>query len=134
VVRRNPVTRVRARVLAADDHAPFLAVLREVLSATNQLEVVGEAPSGEAAVEMAAALEPDAVLIDVRMPGLGGVEAAEQIKACRPRTLVVLISATHPSELPANVANSSADAVVWKSELEPRLLDDLWLRHRAAAG
>jgi CheY-like chemotaxis protein len=89
----------RARVLAVDDHVPFLALLRDVIGSTGHLELVGEAQSGEAAVAAARELHPDMVLMDVHMPGLGGLAAAERIKADSPATLVVLISTTHPDEL-----------------------------------
>ena len=124
------------RVLAVDDHPPFLALLRDVVRATSRLVLVGEAESGERAVEAAHELHPDIVLIDVRMPGLGGIEATKRIKASRPATLVVVISTTHPDELPRDIEDSGADAVLWKSELQPKLLDEIWLRRRGqpAAG
>lgn len=118
------------RVLAVDDHPPFLALLRDVVRATSRLVLVGEAESGERAVEAAHELHPDIVLIDVRMPGLGGIEATKRIKASRPATLVVVISTTHPDELPRDIEDSGADAVLWKSELQPKLLDEIWLRRR----
>jgi DNA-binding NarL/FixJ family response regulator len=123
----------RARVLAVDDHPPFLAVLRDVVRATDQLESVGEAESGELAVEAAHELLPDVVLMDVRMPGLDGIAAAKLIKADRASTLVVLISTTHPSELGLEPDDTLADAVLWKSELEPRVLDQIWLRYQDRA-
>ena len=76
------------------------------------------------AVGAARALEPDLVLMDVRMPALGGIAAASQIKAARPSTLVVLISTAHPRRaFPSKRMTALADAAIWKSELEPRLLD-----------
>ena len=125
------VRRRRGRVLAVDDHALFLAVLREVIGATAELEEVGVARSGEGAIEAARDLEPDMVLMDVWMPGLGGIAAARQIKACRPSTLMVLISTARPDEVPLEAEDVFADAVICKSELDPRLLDDIWLRYRA---
>lgn len=122
--------RRRGRVLAVDDHALFLAVLREVIGATAELEEVGVARSGEGAIEAARELEPDVVLMDVWMPGLGGIAAARQIKACRPSTLMVLISTARPDELPRDAYDTFADAMIWKRELNPRLLDDMWLRYR----
>src|SRR3954470_20496803 len=89
----------RARVLAVDDQPPFLAVLRAVVGATGHLEIAGEARSGEEALVAAQELRPDMVLMDVRMPGIGGLTAAEQITARNPPTLVVLVSTTHPDEL-----------------------------------
>ena len=117
-------------MLAVDDQTPFLAVLRDLVCATRELEPVAEAHSGERAIEAVRETEPDVVLIDVWMPGIGGIAAAREIKAGRPSTLVVLISTTHPDEIPLEPDDLCADAVVWKSELEPRLLDDIWLRHR----
>jgi DNA-binding NarL/FixJ family response regulator len=120
----------RARVLAVDDHAPFLAVLRDVVTATGHLEIVGEAQCGEGAVAAANDLHPDLVLMDVRMPGIDGIEAAHRIKADSPSTVVVLISTTHPDELPLRGADAFVDAVIWKSRLRPRLLDEIWLQSR----
>lgn len=120
----------RGRVLAVDDDAPFLALLRDVLRATGELEAVGEADSGERAVEAARELAPDVVLMDVRMPGLGGIAAAKRIKAGRPSTFVVLISTAHPDELGFERDDTVADALVWKSELAPQLLDEIWLQYR----
>ena len=118
----------RARVLAVDDQSAFLAVLRHVVGATRHLQIAGEALCGELAVEAARDLHPDMVLMDVRMPGIGGIGAAELIKSGRPATVVVLISTMHPDELPEHAVRGVADAVMWKSELEPHLLDEIWLR------
>jgi DNA-binding NarL/FixJ family response regulator len=125
-VVRNPT----ARVLSVDDQASFLELLAEVLAATDHLEAMGQADSGELGVVLARALEPDMVMLDVRMPGLGGIEAARLIKEHRPSVLVVLVSTTHPDELPPE-SRMVADAVLWKNELEPRVLDEIWLRWRS---
>jgi DNA-binding NarL/FixJ family response regulator len=116
-------------VLAVDDHVPFLALLREVVGSTGHLELIGEAQSGEGAVAAARELHPDMVLMDVHMPGLGGLAAAERIKADSPSTLVVLISTTHPDELLTQGGRAGTDAIVWKSVLAPRLLDEIWQEH-----
>jgi CheY-like chemotaxis protein len=77
----SAVDRRSGRVLTVDDHPPFLVLLRELVRATGQLEIVGEAESGERAVEAAQELQPDLILMDIRMPGLGGIGAAKRIKA-----------------------------------------------------
>jgi DNA-binding NarL/FixJ family response regulator len=118
----------RARVLTVDDNSPFLGVLRELVNATGHLEIAGEAQSGERAIAAAQELQPDIVLMDVLMPGVGGITAAQQIKAAHPTTVIVLISSTHPDELPS--FDRFADAVIWKSLLEPSMLDEIWARHR----
>ena len=124
------VERQRARVLAVDDDGPFLALLNVVLLATDQLEAAGEATCGEQAVMAAERLRPEIVLMDVRMPGIGGIEAAKRIKAAQPRTLMVLISTEHPYDLPLETRESFVDAVIWKSDLGPAQLDEIWLEHR----
>jgi two-component system, NarL family, nitrate/nitrite response regulator NarL len=116
-------------VLAVDDQAPFLKLLGRLLRATDHLEEVGEADSGQLGVELARALEPDMVMLDVHMPGPDGIEAARRIKEASPSVLVVLVSTTHPDELPPE-GQAIADAVLWKNELEPELLDNIWLRHK----
>lgn len=118
-----------ARVLAVDDHPPFLALLRELLRATRYLDGGAEAASGEEAVEAARSLRPDIVLMDVRMPGLGGVAAAKLIKEGCPSTLVVLISTARPDELSLEGTDGFVDAVVHKGDLGPKLLDQLWMQH-----
>ena len=117
----------RAGVLTVDDHSRFLAVLRDVVRATGNLEIVGEAQTGEGAIAAAQDLRPEMVVMDVQMPGIGGLEAAEHIKASRQSTEMVLISTPHPDDLPPR-AGKSVDAVIWKSELEPGLLDAIWVR------
>jgi DNA-binding NarL/FixJ family response regulator len=69
------------RVLLADDQALVRAGFRSLLDARDDLEVVGEAADGRAAVALAAELRPDVVLMDIRMPGLDGLEATRQIAA-----------------------------------------------------
>lgn len=120
-----------ACVIAVDDQPCFRRVLREVVCAASQLAVVGEADSGEAAVELVRDLAPDMVLMDVRMPGIGGIEASRRIKALRPSTIVVLVSTTHPDAL-RSAGEPFGDEFVWKNELRPKLLEEIWRRHAVA--
>jgi two-component system, NarL family, invasion response regulator UvrY len=66
-------------VLIADDQAPFRSAARAVVSVTAGFEVVGEVESGEEAVELVEALNPDLVLMDIHLPGINGIEAARRI-------------------------------------------------------
>jgi DNA-binding NarL/FixJ family response regulator len=116
-------------VITVDDQASVRRALRSLVEATSGLDLVGEAESGEAAVDLVPELEPDLVLMDVRMPGLGGIAATRAIKAMRPDTLVFLISATHPDELPRAASECSADRILWKGELRPTLVDEIWAQH-----
>jgi DNA-binding NarL/FixJ family response regulator len=118
------------RVLAVDDAAAFRGAIRTLLRTNPRLELVGEADTGERALAVAQTCDPDLVLMDVRMPGMGGFAATTAIKARRPSTVVVLISTEHPSELPAVASTCGADDLVWKSELRSGVIEAIWMRDR----
>jgi DNA-binding NarL/FixJ family response regulator len=80
------------RVVVVDDHALFRRGLENVLSGEPDLEVVGEAGDGLGALEVCGALAPDVVLMDVRMPGCSGIEAARKIREARPETRIVMLT------------------------------------------
>jgi DNA-binding NarL/FixJ family response regulator len=82
----------RIRVVLADDHPVFRHGLRAILSTTPDTEVVGEASTGEQAVEVAIAHDPDVVVMDLTMPGLNGVEATRAILAERPGANVLVVT------------------------------------------
>ena len=130
MVKQAAGDKTAACVLAVDDHACFRSVLREVVDATSDLVVVGEADSGETAVDLVDDLAPDLVLMDVRMPGMGGIAATRKIKERNPSTVVVLVSTTHPDLLRSE--RGLADEVLWKTQLRPKVLDEIWRRHRGA--
>ncbi|HET7349956.1 MAG TPA: response regulator transcription factor [Marmoricola sp.] len=80
------------RVLLVDDEAMVRVGLRMVLSAEPDIEVVGEAADGEEAERAALELEPDVVLMDVRMPHVDGIEGARRVMAARPASKVVVLT------------------------------------------
>ncbi len=82
----------RIRVLIADDHPVFRFGLRALLESQPDMQVLAEAENGEESVQMAQALQPDVVLMDVTMPGLNGIEAARRITADRTDTAVLIIT------------------------------------------
>jgi DNA-binding NarL/FixJ family response regulator len=82
------------RVLVADDQALVRGGFRLMIDAQPDMEVVGEAADGEAAVRMAAELTPDVVLMDIRMPGLDGLQATRQLLATAPPGVRVLVLTT----------------------------------------
>ena len=86
------------RVLVADDQALFRKGLSVVLSASDDIEVVGEAADGEEAVAKAEELSPDVVLMDVRMPRLSGIEAARHIRQAHPETEVLMLTVSDEEE------------------------------------
>jgi CheY-like chemotaxis protein len=83
----------KVRVLLADDLADIRLVMRLMLEADGRAEVVGEAADGAEAVRLAAELHPDAVVLDLRMPGMDGVHALPLIRDASPGTVVVALSA-----------------------------------------
>jgi DNA-binding NarL/FixJ family response regulator len=101
------------RVLVVDDDENVRSVVCEVLREAG-LPVVGEAADGLEGVEQAAALAPDVVLLDVRMPRLGGIEAARRIRAANARVRLVILSAYDDATLKAEAEAVGASAFLVK--------------------
>ncbi len=80
------------RVLIADDHPFFRDGMRMFLETTPDIAVVGEAATGEEAVAQAETLSPDVVLMDIRMPGMSGIEATRRILEARPGVRVLVVT------------------------------------------
>jgi DNA-binding NarL/FixJ family response regulator len=80
------------RIMIVDDHPVTREGLHAALDVEDGVEVVGEAASGEQAIENAGDLKPDVVFMDVRMPGMGGIEAARAIRQASPDTKVILVT------------------------------------------
>ena len=118
------MSRRRITVLVVDDQAPFLRAARAVLGEASEFDLIAAATSGEEAVAVARALEPDLVLMDVNMPGMGGVEATRRILAARPDTIVVLLSSYE--DAPAEADGSGAAAYIAKGEFGRRVLEEVW--------
>jgi DNA-binding NarL/FixJ family response regulator len=114
------------RVLIVDDQAPFLAALRAVVARLGEFTLVGEATSGEEAVDLAAETKPDLVLMDINMGGIDGLEATARIVKERPDTLVVLVSTYTLEQLPPHARTCGAAAYLNKDELSPRAVRRIW--------
>lgn len=125
VEARTPVT-----VLTVDDQRIFLRTARSLIAATPGFEQVGEAASGEEALELAAELRPDLVLVDMRMPGMDGVETARRLAEADPQATVVLISLEEVPQLSAAVARAGVAGYIRKQDLSTRGLAELWRRCR----
>ena len=80
------------RVLIVDDHAPFRAGLRALLTSVPEMEVAGEASNGEDAIREAAKLQPDVILMDIQMPGMNGIEATRLIYQSSPHIGVIVLT------------------------------------------
>ncbi|HSC27911.1 MAG TPA: response regulator transcription factor [Vicinamibacterales bacterium] len=82
----------RTRILIADDHAIVRDGVRALLAPAGDMEVVGEAASGQQAIDQAVALEPDLILMDIAMPDLGGLEATLEIRKRVPGAKIIVLS------------------------------------------
>ena len=115
--------------MTVDDQAAFRQAAREVIEATDGFEHLGEAGSGEEALALAVELDPDLVLVDIRMPGIDGFETARSLSAAHPAATVVLISAERLEEHPSGDEFFGAAAFVRKEDFGPAMLRQLWVDH-----
>jgi two-component system invasion response regulator UvrY len=111
-----------ARVLVADDDARFRRAATRVVDVTPGFELVGVAASGEEAVVLVEALDPDLVLMDIRMAGIGGIAAARSIASIRPATKTILVSTYRAEDVPPDARTCGACGYLPKAELGPRTL------------
>lgn len=115
------------RVLIVDDQPPFRSAARMVVELADGFEVVGEAETGEAGVELARTLTPDLVLMDVNLPGIDGLEATRRIKAAAGTAQIVLVLSTYGSDdYESRAVEAGAAAFIPKSEFAPDTLEAAW--------
>ncbi len=114
------------QVLIVDDQPPFREASRMVVEMTDGFAVAGEAENGEQAVEMAAALEPDLVLMDVQMPGIDGLEATRRIMSLDHPPPVVVMSTHESGDYRHTALDAGAFAFIPKSEFGMDALEELW--------
>ena len=115
-------------VLTVDDQAVFRRAVGDLIAATPGFEQVGQAASGAEALEMADALNPDLVLLDVRMGDMDGIETAQRLQESGCEAVLVLISLNEVPEAASAVGGGVA-AHVRKQELSTRTLRELWAAH-----
>src|SRR4051812_15518702 len=118
------------RVVLVDDQAMFRHGARAVVACTPGFEVVGEAVDGESGLRLVAELDPELVIVDVRMPGMDGIEVVERLHAEDPERVLVLCSGGGLRGLAPVARLSGASALVNKHWLTPRTLRGLWIAHR----
>ena len=111
------------RVLLVDDHELIRAGNALVLESTGDLMVVGEAGTGEEAVARATELAPDIVLMDVRMPGMGGIEATQRITSALPETRVIVLTTFHLDAYVFESLRAGASAFLLKTATPTQLVD-----------
>jgi two-component system, NarL family, invasion response regulator UvrY len=120
--------RLGVGVLTVDDKAVFRNIARAVIEATAGFEPLGEASCGEEALALARELDPDLVLLDVRMPGIDGLETARRLSASHPESTVVLISSDSLEGSDAMECCGAA-AFLRKQDFGPSTLRRVWSEH-----
>ncbi len=129
------------RVLLVDDHKVVRAGLKALLESTGRVDVVGEASSGEEAVRKARTLEPDIVIMDLSMPGMGGVQATRQITDLGLEARVLVLTVHDEDEFLVPALNAGAEGFLNKSVADTDLMGAIeavvrghsYLPRRAAA-
>jgi len=110
------------RVVVADDHGVVRKGVRLVLSEAPEIEIVGEACDGDEAVEMASALRPNVIILDVAMPKRNGIQAATQIAKAEPYVGIVMLSMYSDEEYLMRAISAGAKGYLLKDSAEPDLV------------
>lgn len=109
-------------ILIVDDHAIVRRGIRALLESQSGWEVVGEATTGNEAVELAKRLQPDIVIMDLSLPELNGLEATRLVLKEAPRSEVLVLTMHHSEELARNVLQAGARGYVLKSDADENLI------------
>jgi DNA-binding NarL/FixJ family response regulator len=108
------------RTMLVDDHALVREGIRQILEKEPDIEVIGEAERGDLALELLDSLHPDVVLLDVRMPGMSGIETTRRIRAAFPKVRVLILSAY--TEFAVEAFHAGASGYVLKSARSSELV------------
>lgn len=112
----------RVRVLIADDHPLFRDGMRSLLDSLPETEVVGEAASGEEAIALAARLRPDVVLMDIKMPGVNGIQATRHILESSPQIRILMLTMLEGDKSVFAAMRAGASGYVLKGATQEEIL------------
>jgi len=118
----RPFEMAPVRILIADDHEIFRRGLRSLLESHPEWEVCGEAVDGQDAVDRVKELQPDIIVLDVGMPRMNGLEAAELIRKQVPDSRIVILSQHEPQVVKQAALSAGARAYVTKSQVSQELV------------
>ncbi|MBB3108823.1 DNA-binding NarL/FixJ family response regulator [Paenibacillus phyllosphaerae] len=110
------------RIVIAEDHPMFRAGVRSLLATVEEMDVIGEAANGEEAIAQAEALQPDLILMDIRMPGMNGIEATQLIKERWPGIHILMLTMYRDDESVFTAMRVGAKGYVLKDADEEELL------------
>jgi len=113
----------RIRVLVVDDHPLFRQGVKLTLEAAKDIEVIGEAPDGQRAIQMAEALAPDIMLVDINLPGLNGLEVTRVVRRRQPQIAVLILTVYEDDEQLFNATKVGAAAYSAKDISPDRLME-----------
>jgi two-component system invasion response regulator UvrY len=109
-------------VLVADDHQMVRTGIVRMLDQAEGISVIAEAASGEEAISICRALSPDVVIMDIRMPGIGGLEATRKLRQISPSTCIIALSAYDQEPMPSRLLKAGASAYVTKGASEDEMV------------
>ena len=112
----------KIKTLIVDDNSRFRKHIKEFLASGSKIEVIGEASNGLEAIRKARELKPDLVLLDIRMPGINGIEATHQLKEKMPGIKVIILTVFDMDEYREAVKTNGADGYVIKKSLMNELV------------
>lgn len=115
-------------MLVVDDQPPFRLAAKSVVRMTPGFELLGEAASGEEALDKVEVLHPDLVLMDINMPGINGIESTRRLVASHPDLKVILLSTYAADDLPAGATDCGAAGYVNKDEFGSQVLQEMWAK------
>ncbi len=110
------------KILLVDDHAVVRMGFKMLIEAEKDMKVIGEAESGEIAVKLFQELKPDIIIMDITMPGIGGIEAIDRIMAKDKNTKILVLSAHEDSVHPKRVLNAGAMGYLTKRSAAEELI------------
>ncbi len=112
----------RIQVLIADDHAPFRNGLRALLQSASDIDMVGEATTGEEVIALAGSLQPDVILMDLHMPGVNGIEATRRILHTSPHISILVVTMFDDDDSVFATLQAGARGYLLKGALKAEIL------------